>query len=96
MVTFKQQDSSYLTNTNKGPDATNARVVLLDHDNNPIQLDSANPRQRTFSSDYTSNPMGYGIMFSLKYEGPEGSDKVTEGVFSSTLSFDAYVTDDIQ
>ncbi|HFT7323308.1 fimbrial protein [Proteus mirabilis] len=96
MVTFKQQNSSYLTNTHKGPDATNARVVLLDHNNNPIQLDHVNPSQRTFSSDYTSNPLGDGIMFSLKYEGPGGSDKVTEGVFSSTLSFDAYVTDDIQ
>ncbi|EMR3754352.1 TPA: type 1 fimbrial protein [Proteus mirabilis] len=96
MVTFKQQDNSYLTNNHKGSDATNARVVLLDHDNKPIQLDSANPSQRTFSSNYTSNPLGYGIMFSLKYEGPGGSDKVTEGVFSSTLSFDAYVTDDIQ
>ncbi|MDW8540090.1 fimbrial protein [Proteus mirabilis] len=95
-VVFKPQADSYLTNTHKGSDATNARVVLLDHDNKPIQLDSANPSQRTFSSNYTSNPLGYGIMFSLKYEGPGGSDKVTEGVFSSTLSFDAYVTDDIQ
>ncbi|HBN5548407.1 TPA: type 1 fimbrial protein [Proteus mirabilis] len=96
IVTFKQQDNSYLTNSNKGSDATNARVVLLDDENNPIQLNSDNPRQRTFSSNYTSNPLGHGIMFSLKYEGPGGSDKVTEGVFSSTLSFDAYVTDDIQ
>ncbi|WP_350420238.1 fimbrial protein [Proteus mirabilis] len=96
IVTFKQQDNSYLTNTHKGSDATNARVVLLDHENNPIQLNSANPRQRTFYSNYTSNPLGHGIMFSLKYEGLGGSDKVTAGVFSSTLSFDAYVTDDIQ
>ncbi|MDM3639104.1 type 1 fimbrial protein, partial [Proteus mirabilis] len=47
IVTFKQPDNSYLTNTHKGSDATNARVGLLDHENNPIQLNSANPRQRT-------------------------------------------------
>ncbi|HGN1020009.1 fimbrial protein [Proteus mirabilis] len=95
-VVFKPQADSYLTNTHKGPDATNARVALLDYSKNePIPL-NGNQNERTFSSDYLSDySIGASIMFSLKYEGPGGSDKVTEGVFSSTLSFDAYVTDDI-
>ncbi|MBS3827155.1 fimbrial protein [Proteus mirabilis] len=95
-VVFKPQADSYLTNTNKGADATNARVALLDYSKNePIPL-NGNQNERTFSSDYISDySIGASIMFLLKYEGPGGSDKVTEGVFSSTLSFDAYVTDDI-
>lgn len=96
-VVFKPQADSYLTNTHKGPDATNARVALLDYSKNePIPL-NANQDERTFSSDYLSDySIGASMIFLLKYEGPGGSDKVTEGVFSSTLSFDAYVTDDIQ
>ncbi|HGW4591548.1 TPA: type 1 fimbrial protein [Proteus mirabilis] len=95
-VVFKPQADSYLTNTHKGPDATNARVALLDYSKKELIPLNANQDERTFSLDYLSDySIGASMIFLLKYEGPGGSDEVTEGVFSSTLSFDAYVTDDI-
>ncbi len=91
-VVITQKGERYLTNAGQSDDDTNARVALLDSQGVEIRLDSADVKDRTF----TSNVAGESgrIQFSLKYM-PPAVGNVTAGAFSSNLSFDAYVADDI-
>ena len=91
-VVITRKGERYLTNAGQSADDTNARVALLDSQGAEIRLDSADVTDRTF----TSNVAGESgrIQFSLKYMPPAVGD-VTAGAFSSNLSFDAYVADDI-
>ncbi|WP_368869817.1 fimbrial protein [Proteus mirabilis] len=92
-VVIKPQAYSHLINSSLEPGNTNARVALLNKEDEPISL-NGNLDERTFSSD-VRNENG-SLAFSLKYAAPESGDPVTAGAFNATLSFDAYVTDDIQ
>ncbi|HDT3001322.1 TPA: type 1 fimbrial protein, partial [Proteus mirabilis] len=93
-VVIAKQDNSYLTNTGQTKTDTNARVALLDSQGVAVILNSNDSSFRTFTSDVAGESGD--IQFSLKYMAPDVGTPVTPGAFSSSLSFDAYVTDDVE
>ncbi|MFS3858403.1 fimbrial protein [Proteus mirabilis] len=93
-VVIAKQDNKYLTNTGQTNTDTNARVALLDSRGIEVILDSDDNAFRTFTSDVAGESGN--IQFSLKYMAPDVGTPVTPGAFSSSLSFDAYVTDDVE
>ncbi|WFC30316.1 hypothetical protein PT008_09020 [Proteus mirabilis] len=72
---------------------TNARVALLNSQGIEVLLNN-DDEFRTFTSNVAGDSGS--IQFSLKYMAPDVGTPVTPGAFSSSLSFDAYVTDDVE
>ncbi|HID7800781.1 TPA: fimbrial protein [Proteus mirabilis] len=93
-VVIARQGNGYLTNGGRTNSDTNARVALLDPQNIEVLLDNADDAFRTFTSDVADQNAN--IQFSLIYKAPDLGVDVTPGAFSSTLAFDAYVTDDVE
>ncbi|MFS3858402.1 fimbrial protein [Proteus mirabilis] len=93
-VVIAQQANRFLTNSSNTDADTNAQVMLFDSTNTMVPLEHDDRTRRTFTSDVAG---GNGnIEFSLRYVGlPDSDDDVTPGVFSSALSFEAFVTDDV-
>ncbi|MGP7975456.1 fimbrial protein [Proteus mirabilis] len=91
-VVIVRKGQKYLMNATQSNDDTNARLALLDSNGAEVVLDSPEDVARTFTSDVVGQ--NGKIKFSLKYMPPVQGD-VTAGAFSSSLSFDAYVADDI-
>ncbi|HEJ9660174.1 TPA: type 1 fimbrial protein [Proteus mirabilis] len=95
-VVIAQQADRALTNSGQTDADTNARVALYDNEGYVVPLDHDDKTRRTFTSDVAGE--NGNIEFSLGYVGLPDSDDdvVTPGVFSSTLSFEAFVTDDVE
>ncbi|HEJ9436934.1 TPA: type 1 fimbrial protein [Proteus mirabilis] len=95
-VVIAQQADRVLTNSGQTDADTNAQVALYDSTNTIVLLDHDDKTRRTFTSDVAGE--NGNIEFSLRYVGLSDSDDdvVTPGVFSSTLSFEAFVTDDVE
>ncbi|HEK3176914.1 TPA: type 1 fimbrial protein [Proteus mirabilis] len=93
-VVFAQQNTSHLMNIGSTVNDTNARVALLRSTGELVPLNGENS-ERTFSSEVAGEHGS--LEFLLKYDRPESLDAlITAGAFRSTLSLDAYVTDDIE
>lgn len=94
-VVFAAKLTSNLANNSTAPGHTNAQVGLLDPQNRPVLLNGTET-DRTFASTVGAANNGK-LEFTLKYLQPATPrTPLTPGTFSSTLSFDAYVTDDVQ
>ncbi|MDM3735176.1 fimbrial protein [Proteus mirabilis] len=92
-VIIARQTTTHLVNTGSTENDTNARVALFDSTGELVPL-NGNDTDRTFSSDVAGDSGS--LEFSLKYDGPASmDDAISAGAFNATLSFDAYVTDDI-
>ena len=99
-VVIAQQANMALTNSSQTGADTNAQVALFDNEGYLVPLD-AEDFYRTFYSAVDGDSAR--LRFSLRYVGPESpdddddddDDAITPGVFSSTLSFDAFVTDEV-
>lgn len=93
-VVFVAHKLPYLDNTATGSDKTNVQVGLFDSKGQAVALNGSEG-SRTFTSDVITGNNGK-LEFALKYLSTIGRLPISTGAFSSTLSFDAYVTDDIQ
>ncbi len=93
-VVFAKKDTDYLVNTSSTQNDTNAQVELLNNENQRIMLSDADPATRTFSSDVEGATGS--LAFSLKYAKPTLGGDITAGAFTSSLSFNAYVADDVK
>ncbi|HDT3001317.1 TPA: type 1 fimbrial protein [Proteus mirabilis] len=94
-VVIAPKTTPYLVNASSTVNDTNAQVALLDNNGYFIPLDDDDS---DFYRTYYSTVVGdrTSISFSLAYVEPESlDDAITPGVFSSTLSFDAFVTDEV-
>ncbi|HEJ9539817.1 type 1 fimbrial protein [Proteus mirabilis] len=92
-VVIARKDHRYLMNTGQTNADTNARVALLNSQGIEVLLNN-DDEFRTFTSNVAGDSGS--IQFSLKYMAPDVGTPVTPGAFSSSLSFDAYVTDDVE
>ncbi len=93
-VVFEKKDSDYLVNTGSASTDTNAQVALFNDENEQITLGDADVATRTFSSDVEGATGS--LEFLLKYAKPALDGDITAGTFTSSLSFNAYVSDDIK
>ncbi|MDX4948755.1 fimbrial protein [Proteus mirabilis] len=92
-VVFSKKDTTYLMNTGSTANDTNVRVALLDHTGHLIRL-GGKDIERTFVSDVVGDTSS--LTFSLAYEPPKQvTDNIKPGNFNASLSFDAFVADDI-
>ncbi|MDC9788069.1 hypothetical protein [Proteus mirabilis] len=91
-VVIARQNTTHLVNTGSTENDTNVRVALFDSTGKFVPL-NGNNTDRTFSSDVAGDSGS--LAFSLYYDGPTSNGGITLGAFNATLSFDAYVTDDI-
>ncbi|HIE4546871.1 TPA: fimbrial protein [Proteus mirabilis] len=90
-VVIARQNTTHLVNTGSTENDTNARVALLGSTGELVPLNGER-EQRTFYSDVGGSGS---VAFSLYYAGPASNNAITPGAFNATLSFDAYITDDI-
>ncbi len=94
-VVFSKKDFTYLENTGSAANDTNIQVVLS-NDNRVVWLDSGDTA-RTFISNIAGDTDS--LTFSLRYTLPKptgnGDIGIKPGNFNASLSFDAFVTDDI-
>ncbi|MBG3036265.1 type 1 fimbrial protein [Proteus mirabilis] len=98
-VVIAPKTTTYLVNASSTVNDTNAQVALYDNEGYVVPLDEEDS-YRTFYSAVDGDSAS--LRFSLGYVGPESSDDddddddaITPGVFSSTLSFEAFVTDEV-
>ncbi len=94
-VVIAPKTTPYLVNASSTVNDTNAQVALFDKDGFVVPLDDDDS---DFYRTYYSAVVGgrASLSFSLAYVEPESlDDAITPGAFSSTLSFDAFVTDEV-
>ena len=92
-VVISKKNTGHLANAGSTVNDTNARVILLDHSGNIVRLNGSDI-ERTF----VSNVVGENgrLEFSLRYVQPSLLSGVLKpGNFNASLSFDAFVADDI-
>ncbi|HEJ9411518.1 TPA: type 1 fimbrial protein [Proteus mirabilis] len=92
-VVISKKNTGHLANAGSTVNDTNARVILLDHSGNVVKLNGSDI-ERTF----VSNVVGENgrLEFSLRYVQPSLLSGVLKpGNFNASLSFDAFVADDI-
>ncbi|MDX4948757.1 fimbrial protein [Proteus mirabilis] len=93
-VVFAKKDTDHLVNAGSTSSDTNAQVALFNDENEKIMLSDADVATRTFSSDVEGTTGS--LAFSLKYTKPTLGGDITAGAFTSSLSFNAYVADDVK
>ncbi|MDC5894762.1 type 1 fimbrial protein [Proteus mirabilis] len=91
-VVIARQNTTHLVNTGSTENDTNVRIALFASTGELVPL-NGNDTDRTFSSDVAGDSGS--LAFSLHYDGPASNDAITPGAFKATLSFDAYITDNI-
>ncbi len=94
-VVIAQKTTPYLVNASSTVNDTNVRVALKDMNGDEVWLDDDDSDlYRTYYSTVVGGRAS--LSFSLAYVEPESlDDAITPGAFSSTLSFDAFVTDEV-
>ncbi|EOG1982166.1 TPA: fimbrial protein [Proteus mirabilis] len=94
-VVFQKKDTVELMNTGSTANDTNAQLTLLNDTGHLIRLNGEDIA-RTFISDVVGDTGS--LTFSLVYTPPEGWGDgigIKPGNFNASLSFDAFVADDI-
>ncbi|MDX4948756.1 fimbrial protein [Proteus mirabilis] len=94
-VVFQKKDTAYLENTGSAINDTNAQVELFNHTGRAISLNGEDT-ERTFVSEVVGDTGS--LTFSLGYTSPKWTAdgiSIKPGNFNASLSFDAFVTDDI-
>ncbi|MBJ2116552.1 MULTISPECIES: fimbrial protein [Proteus] len=89
-IKLQRQDDPILKNTHQGEDKTNVSIQLFDEDNRQILLNQDD--NLTLKKDI----IGGDAEFILKanYKAPDDGE-IKAGLFTSSLTFDAYINDNI-
>ncbi|MGP7975495.1 fimbrial protein, partial [Proteus mirabilis] len=92
-VVISKKNTGHLTNAGSTVNDTNARVILLDNSGNVVKLNGSDIERTFFSNVFGENGR---LEFSLRYAQPNFfSGALKPGNFNASLSFDAFVADDI-